>query len=225
MGNTRKVIKRNGNIVPYDTRKIYAAVEGANSDSGQEMSESAVGNVVMQIDIKLRQEKDIPVEYIQDLVEETLMDNKYFKTAKKFIIYRDLHNKRRLANKKLMESYNDLLFADAEGMDLKHDNANINTDAPMGIMLKLGAEGAKSYAKHYALPEKFAKMHTENYVHIHDLDFSFITLNCLQQDLAYIAIQSSQNDCFGGQSISALDFSLAPYVDKSFVKAIKHAAN
>jgi len=75
-----------------------------------------------------------------------------------------------------------------------------------------------------------------------------ITWNCLQQDLAKtlkggfntghgflrepnsiraaaalacIAIQSSQNDMLGGQSISCWDGALAPYVDKSFRKAFR----
>lgn len=36
--------------------------------------------------------------------------------------------------------------------------------------------------------------------------------------LTCIAIQSSQNDFFGGQAIPSLDFSLAPYVAKSYVR-------
>lgn len=250
MEELRIVVKRNGDKVPYQTKKIYAAIAGANKDSHEEMSAHAISNAVMQTDVKLQGKREISVEHIQDMVEETLMDNKYFKTAKQFIIYRDLHNKRREANKKLMASYSDLLFTDAEDMDLKRDNANINTDAPMGIMLKLGTEGAKSWALSYGLPEKFVKAHKEHAIHYHDLDFSFITLNCLQQDLgktlkggfnpghgflrepnsiraaaslACIAIQSSQNDCFGGQSINALDYALAPYVEKSFKKAYRKA--
>lgn len=144
--------------------------------------------------------------------------------------------------------YNDLLFTDAEDMDLKRDNANVNTNSPMGTMLKIGAEGAKCYANHFVIPEKFAEAHKKHLIHIHDLDFSMITFNCCQVDLgkllkggfstghgylrepnsirsaaslACIAIQSNQNDMYGGQAINALDFCLAPYVHKSFVKALK----
>ena len=68
-----------------------------------------------------------------------------------------------------MNQYNDLLFVDSEDMDLKRDNANINTDAPMGIMLKLGTEGAKNYLNHYVLPEKFKEMHMKHIEHLHEL--------------------------------------------------------
>lgn len=82
-------------------------------------------------------------------------------------MYRNKHTEQRQANQKLMEQYNELLFADAKDVDLKRDNANINTDSPMGIMLKLGTEGANCYADHYALPEKFAEADKENFIHIH----------------------------------------------------------
>ena len=81
-----------------------------------------------------------------------------------------------------------------------------------------------------------------------DKDFALITFNCLVQDLektlkngfstghgflrepnsirsaaslACIAIQSSQNDCFGGQALSNWDGALARYVRKSFAKTFK----
>ena len=246
--NNKIVIKRNGDKVDYDTRKIFAAIEGANKDSNHEMSDNAIGNTVMQVDIALHGKNSVSVEQIQDLVEETLMANKHFKTAKEYIIYREQHNKRRNAAVKLMEQYNDLFFKSAESMDLKRDNANINADSSMGIMLKLGTEGAKSYVDNYALPAEIAKADKEDWIHIHDKDFSLITFNCCQIDLAKllkggfstghgylrepnsiraaaslacIAIQSNQNDMFGGQSINALDFALAPYVKKSFKKAYR----
>ena len=160
------------------------------------------------------------------------------------------YREQRDASERLMQEYTNLLFKDAEEMDLKRDNANIDSDAPMGIMLKLGTEGAKCYADHFAIPEKFAKADRENYIHIHDKDFSFITFNCCQIDLlklfkggfstghgflrepnsvraaaslACIAIQSNQNDMFGGQSINALDYALAPYVEKSYRKHLADA--
>ncbi|MBR1695179.1 MAG: hypothetical protein IJ709_07250 [Selenomonas sp.] len=248
MEELRIVVKRNGDKVPYQTKKIYAAIAGANKDSHEEMSAHAISNAVMQTDVKLRGKREISVEHIQDMVEETLMDNKYFKTAKQFIIYRDLHDKRRNASQKLMEDYNDLLFSSAESMDLKRDNANINADSSMGIMLKLGTEGAKSYVDNYFLTPEELTADKEGFIHIHDKDFSMITFNCCQIDLgklfkggfntghgflrepnsiraaaslACIVIQSNQNEMYGGQSINALDYALAPYVDKSFKKAMK----
>ena len=244
--SVKYVTKRDGSLVEYDTKKIIAALEGANKSSGEEMTHDELMAVALQVDITLQNNDSPRVEEIQDIVEETLMRDKHFKTAKEYIIYREQHNKRRNAAVKLMGQYDDLFFKDSAEMDLKRDNANINTDGSMGIMLKLGTEGAKTYVDNYALPAEIAAADKEDYIHIHDKDFSLITFNCCQIDLAKlfaggfctghgflrepnsirtaaslacIAIQSNQNDMFGGQSINVLDFALAPYVDISFKKA------
>ena len=244
------IIKRNGEVVPFYQKKIYNAIFRA-ATSVKEMSADNVQLVTDNVTETLMtdfEDEYVSVEKIQDIVEDALMDQGFKKTAKAYILYRQKHAEQREASLDLMKQYNDLLFSDSEDVDLKRDNANINCDAPMGIMLKLGAEGAKTYADHFVHPEEFAKADKENYLHIHDKDFSLITFNCCQIDLskllkdgfstghgflrepnsiraaaslACIAIQSNQNDMFGGQSINALDYALAPYVDKSFKKALE----
>ena len=220
----KQIKKRTGDIVPFNPEKITNAIKKANTASldtilsSQELS-LLTNEVVASLD-----DTHIPtVEEIQDIVEKILIKNNRADTAKAYILYRQKHTERRNASQKLMEQYKDLLFADAKGMDSKRDNANINTDSPMGIMLKLGTEGAKCYADHFAIPDEYAKADRENYVHIHDKDFSMITANCCQIDilklfkggfstghgylrepnsirsaasLACIAIQSNQNDMF-----------------------------
>ena len=118
----------------------------------------------------------------------------------------------------------------------------------MGIMLKLGTEGAKQFVDNYILKPEVEDAHRLGFIHYHDKDFAIITANCLTIDLlklmkggfstghghvrepnsirsaasiACIAIQSSQNDFFGGQAIAAFDFAMAHYVRKSFIKALK----
>lgn len=149
---------------------------------------------------------------------------------------------------KLFNIYDQIAFGSAKESDLRRDNANINTDAPMGQMLKVGAEGMKAFIDDRVLSEEALEADKAGFIHIHDKDFSLFTFNCCQLDLkklfsggfstghgflrepnslrtaaslACIAIQSNQNEMFGGQSINALDYALAPYVDKSFKKALK----
>ena len=239
------VIKRDGRAVAFDEKKIYRAIKRA---AGSAMKPSDIQYVVDEVLDYFKNDENVSVEEIQDEVENALMHSRFTDVARDYVRYRQIHEMKRKANDALMEEYNDLLFTDPKDMDLKRDNANINTDAPMGIMLKLGTEGAKSYVYNYFLDEKVSKACKDGILHYHDADFSLITFNCLQQDLtktlrggfntghgflrepnsiraaaalACITIQSSQNDMFGGQSINAWDHSLAPYVNKSFVKAIK----
>ena len=246
-----KVRKRSGQRVNYDREKIYNAIVGANRDAStpaDKLSEDDVERVTNSVEQAIAENEIIGVEDIQDQVEKSLMAHGFFDVAKQFIVYRQKHSQRRAAQKKLMDTYRDIFFADSMDIDLKRDNANINTDASMGIMLKMGAESSKYFVDNYVLPEEFAQADKENWIHIHDKDFSLITFNCCQIDLlklfrggfstghgflrepnsirsyaslACIAIQSNQNDMFGGQSINAFDYAMAEGVKKSFRRAIK----
>ena len=246
----KTVTKRSGTTVSYDRNKIVNAIAGANRDASTEqdrLQASDIDAVTNTIELAIAEHDSIGVEEIQDVVEKSLMEHGFFDVAKQYIVYREKHARRREAQKKLMETYRDIFFADSKSVDLKRDNANINTDASMGIMLKLGAEGSKHFVDNYVLPEEYAVADHENYIHIHDKDFSLITFNCCQIDLlklfhggfstghgflrepnsirsyaslACIAIQSNQNDMFGGQSINAFDYAMAEGVKKSFKKAV-----
>lgn len=169
----RTVRKRSGLTVPYDTKKIYKAIAAANKDAGGEMKRLDINQAVLQTDIALQGKPQAEVEDVQDIVENILMKNNFYETARQYIRYRQIHEQRRKANAQLMVTYNDMLFADSKDVDLKRDNANINTDAPMGIMLKLGTEGAKSYVDNYVLDEEVLAADKAGAVHIHKLNCGF----------------------------------------------------
>ncbi|MBE8951742.1 MAG: anaerobic ribonucleoside triphosphate reductase [Quinella sp. 1Q7] len=246
-----KVRKRSGQRVNYDREKIFNAIAGANRDAttpADRLSDDDLQRVTDTVERAISANEVVGVEEIQDQVEKALMAHGFFDVAKQFIVYRQKHSQRRAAQKKLVDTYRDIFFADSVNVDLKRDNANINTDASMGIMLKLGAESSKYFVDNYVLPEEFAQADRDNWIHIHDKDFSLITFNCCQIDLlklfhggfstghgflrepnsirsyaslACIAIQSNQNDMFGGQSINAFDYAMAEGVRKSFRRAIR----
>ena len=254
------ILKRDNSIVKFDENKIIVAISKANATISKknQLTFNDILEIVGDICQKASQSKeskptldvlyDITVEEIQDIVEDSLLQ-KNQEVAKAYIRYRETQKNKRNARINLMDTYEQIFFGDAKDSDLRRDNANINTDAPMGKMLKLGAEGAKYFADHYVISEKYVKADREGWIHIHDKDFSNITFNCCQIDLgkllkngfstghgflrepnsirsaaslACIAIQANQNDMFGGQSINAIDYALAPYVAKSFRK---HLAN
>ncbi len=167
----KTVIKRSGNAVDYDRTKIFNAIAGANNDATtaeNKLQPNDIEKVTASVEVAISDFENIGVEEIQDEVEKALMAGGFFDVAKQFILYREKHSQRRMAQKKLMETYRDIFFADSVNVDLKRDNANINTDASMGIMLKLGAEGAKHFVDNYVLPEEFAKADKENWIHIHE---------------------------------------------------------
>lgn len=246
-----QVIKRDGSVVPYDHTRILNAISKARDEVSRNISDDDVRQVVKSVEDAIGDPKQISVEEIQDIVELKLMEQGLYEVARHYVLYRQRHKIRREAGTKLMDKYKEIFFTDADKADFKRSNANINTNAPMGQMLSLGTEGAKYFVDHYVLPKEIADADRENWIHIHDKDFSLITLNCCQIDLlklfkggfstghgflrepnsirsyaalACIAIQSNQNDMFGGQSINAFDYAMAEGVRKSFRKAILREA-
>lgn len=91
----KKVIKRNGSIVPFDekriTRAIYRAMMASN-EGGEKQAEKIMNEVLNALLI-LRKNKKIKnfipsVEQIQDLVENELIAGNFVQTAKSYILYR-----------------------------------------------------------------------------------------------------------------------------------------
>ena len=184
----RTIKKRSGQTVPFDTKKIYSAISKANAEvkrnnpTAHILKKPDLGAVTLQVS-NLCSDPYTSVEQVQDTVEKVLAEQGFFEVSKAYILYREKHRIRREATEHLMEQYHDLLFTDAKDNPIKRENGNINGDSPMGIMLRIGTEATKVFAKYYSMPDEFAKAHDEGWIHIHDLDFSEITWNCCQIDL------------------------------------------
>ena len=241
------IVKRDGRTVDFNIDKIADAITkafNATYRTGSDELSLKLSEEVMSI-LELEGDDAPEVEHIQDIVEKVLMDNGYISTAKAFILYRSERTRRRQMNSRLMQTYEEITFANARDSDVKRENANIDGDTAMGVMLKYGSEGAKQYYNMFVLKPDHAKAHSEGDIHIHDLDFLTLTTTCTQIDiiklfkggfstghgmlrepndiasytaLACIAIQSNQNDQHGGQSIVNFDYGMADGVKKTFVR-------
>ena len=154
------------------------------------------------------------------------------------------------ADSSLMDQLDTIAFQPSADVPVKRENANINGDTPMGVMLRFGSEAAKELYLSRHITPRFAKAHVEGDIHIHDLDFYAQTTTCTQIDLlklfhggfstghgmlrepqsiqsyaalACIAIQSNQNNQHGGQSIPNFDYAMAEGVGKSFRRNLIHS--
>lgn len=245
----KNVIKRDGRKTAYDICKITAAVAKANTATAGTMTAEEITRVARATESALI-EKNIlepSVEQIQDEVEKALIELGFSDVAKNYIIYRAKRTQMRDMRNNLMQKMHELTFSDAKNSDDKRENANVNGDTPMGLMLKYGSTAAKEYDKLFVLEKDVSDAHENGDIHIHDLDFYTTTTTCTQIDLtklfengfntghgflrkpnsimsyaalAAIAIQSNQNDQHGGQAIPAFDFMLAPGVVCTFRKAL-----
>lgn len=241
------IIKRDGRKVPYDVNKVVIAISKAMAGSRKVNKKECVklAKMVESELLKIYDGANPTVEQIQDCVEKVLMENGYSDVAKKYILYRADRTKIRELNSQLMRIYDELTFVPANDSDIKRDNANIDSDSPMGTMLKYGSEGAKSFYAKSLLTTEQSKAFLEGDIHIHDFDFYALTTTCCQIDLislfengfctghgflrepndirsygalAAIAIQANQNDQHGGQSIPNFDYAMALGVGKTYKK-------
>ena len=239
--------KRDGREVPFHREKIAQAICKAFGATYKPNNESIANQLADEV-VSILETEGIPspdVEHIQDIVEKVLMDKGYVSTAKAYILYRAERSRQREMQTRLMKRYEEIVFADAQDSDIKRENANIDGDTAMGVMLKFGSEGAKQFYRNYVLDQTHAQAHLDGDIHIHDLDFLTLTTTCCQIDiiklfkggfstghgtlrepndinsyaaLACIAIQSNQNDQHGGQSIINFDYGMAQGVSKTFIR-------
>ena len=240
------ILKRDGRLCNYDITKIENAIMKAMNAIGRNDALADAKKLAKKVEeiVDEKYKNGVPtVENIQDTVEKVLMESGYNDVAKEYIVYRANRSRVREMNTSLMKIYDEINNVDALSSDLKRDNANIDGNTAMGMMLKFGSEGAKDYFMKSVLTPEQAKAHKSGDIHIHDFDFYTLTETCCQIDidklfkggfgtghgflrepnsirtyaaLACIAIQANQNDQHGGQSIPNFDYGLAKGVVKSY---------
>ena len=124
----RKVIKRDGSIVDFNSGKIVQAIGNAFDSSGEHCIDTVndLYSQIMNELHKLKKEGYYSVEDIQDVVENVLMKKGYYKTAKLFIKYREQHKENRLLGERLsyMTSYIDSSNNAASSSE-EDSNANV----------------------------------------------------------------------------------------------------
>lgn len=245
-----QVVKRDGRRVDYDIQRIEDALFKAQAQTQQRGLKADFDVSRMASWVEEHLSKDMPeleIEIIQDTVEKTLREKHQDDCAKVYAMYRNERSKQREIRGSLMKALEQLTFQD-EG-SVKRENANIDGNTAMGMMLQYGSQASKRFAAHFLLRPEHAELHDSGAIHIHDLDFYAMgTLTCCQIDLvklfengfstgqgslrepqdiqsyaalAAIAIQSNQNDQHGGQSIPAFDVAMALGVRKTFRTIIR----
>ena len=247
-----QVQKRDNRLVDFNSSKIKTAIQECCKRIQKDYHEETLKvkehltEIVDNVCLHLPKNDIVKVEEIQDTVEQELSKVSP-QVAKEYIIYRYQRNVARDSKSALTQIYMNLTSKKSSDMDLKRENANINSDTAMGMMLKFGAEASKEFCLNHLIKPKYARMHRNGDIHIHDLDFYPMTFNCsfiplgkllkrgfstghghisepqtimCASSLACIILQANQNEMYGGQAYSCWDYDLAPYVAKSYVKIL-----
>ena len=238
------VIKRDGREVDFDKSKIFNAVYKAFEQLGKPVEEST------QVASKIANEientnKNYTVEEIQDIVEKKLMATAHKDVAKAYINYRQLHKMARSQYKELMDAVGEKL----SGNNIENQNANVDEHSFGGRMGEATRIVTKKFALEYLVSPMAKHNHENNEIYIHDLDnYAVGCHNCLSipfDDLLAKGFNTRQTDVrpaqsintafqlvavifqlqslqqFGGVSATHLDWTMVPYVRKSFWKHFK----
>ena len=243
-----KVIKRDGRKVDFDKAKIISAVSKAfieqyeNLDLDMESCILKIANDIYNISDK----KELHVEEIQDIIEKKLMTTKYKEVAKAYINYRYLHSIARDKYKEMMDTVAEKLSA----KNVQNQNANVDEASFGGRIGEAADVVTKKYALDYLVSPMARENHENNKIYIHDLNsYAVGSHNCLSipfDDLLAKGFNTRQTDVrpaqsinaafqlvavifqiqslqqFGGVSATHLDWTMVPYVRKSFYKHFKN---
>ena len=243
------VVKRDGTEMPYDSNKIYYAVMKAIKEVDGDISRGYLAaNIAKSVDSYMEEHtvECITVEEIQDLVENLLIyPGDYPEIARAYIRYRYKRELARNNYKELMDTVGEKLSA----ANVQNQNANVDEYSFGGRMGEMNSAVARKYALEYLVSPMARKNHEENMIYIHDLDhYAVGSHNCLSipfDDLLAKGFNTRQTDVrpansvntafqlvavifqlqslqqFGGVSATHLDWTMVPYVRKSFAKHFK----
>ena len=235
--------KRDGRIVEFNKKKIVNAILKAFEQVDGEVSEYAIekANNIANF-IEKENEEILTVEEVQDLVENGLMSTKRKDVARAYIRYRQERERIRNWNTRMM----DKVAVKLEASDVQNQNANVDEYSFGGRRGEADAVIFKEMALDNIMSEMARNNHLNNEIYIHDLDSYALGMhNCLtipfdkllaegfntrQTDvrpansvntacqLVAVIFQLQSLQQFGGVSASHLDWTLVPYVRKSFWK-------
>ena len=239
------IIKRDGTKEEFNGQKImdailkaFEAVDGKIS----EYAETKAYNIAEYIESISDNGIELTIDQIQDLVQKGLMSTKRKDVAEAYIVYR--HERDRIRTRKT--SLRKEIERALRGNDLQNQNANVDEASFGGRKGEASAALMKDIALNDIMSPMARKNHLENMIYTHDLDSYAVGMhNCLTipfDDLLANGFNTRQTDVrpansvntafqlvavifqlqslqqFGGVSASHIDWTMVPYVRKSFVK-------
>ena len=249
------IIKRNGSKVPFDQQKIINAINAAFMEvDGKIYETDTAEDIAHEIALTiLRSPIDVEVETIQDWVEDYLMRSERRDVARAYIRYRYKKEVARSYNDDFIKAIGEKLNA----TNVQNQNANVDEASFGGRIGEAASVMTKRYALDFLVSDMARKNHENNEIYIHDLDaYAVGSHNCLSipfDDLLANGFNTRQGDIrpagsintafqlvavifqlqslqqFGGVSATHIDWTMVPYVRKSFAKhysdGLKYFAN
>ena len=239
-----QVIKRDGTLVEFDRKRIENAINAAFMEvDGQLYETDTAKDISIDIDVIVKKlHEPVSVETIQDWVEDFLMRSERRDVARAYIRYRYKKEVARNHSDEFMNAIGEKLAA----KNVQNQNANVDEESFGGREGEASSLMTKQYALDYIVSKMAKDNHLGNMIYLHDLDkYTVGSHNCLSipfDDLLAKGFNTRQTDVrpagsvntafqlvavifqlqslqqFGGVSATHLDWTMVPYVRKSFAK-------
>ena len=235
-----EIRKRDGRVEPFDINKVINAILKAMMQA-DELDEDVAKRIATKV-ANYTGTSPVDVERIQDMVENGLMASRCKKTAKEYIKYRENRNQERQKNNKLNQQIEDILMCN----HVQNQNANVDEYSFGGRKFESANVLHKDIALNVFIRPEVAQAHRESRIYLHDLsEYDIGEHNCLFADLQRllnngfstrngdvrpansfstacqliaVIFQIQSQVQFGGVASCHLDYDLAPFVQKSFIK-------
>ena len=236
--------KRDGSYCSFDKSRIITAINKAflevdgqiyETDTAEDIADEIQGYL-------LADPSKRTVESIQDLVEKLLMESERKDVAKSYIRYRYKKEVSRNYSNDFIKAIREKLDA----RNIQNQNANVDEASFGGRTGEASGAMTKRLALDYICSNMAKWNHEHNRIYIHDLDSYYVgSHNCLSipfDDLLANGFNTRQTDVrparsvntacqlvavifqlqslqqFGGVAATHIDWTMVPYIRKSFMK-------
>ena len=222
------VVKRSGQRVSFNASKVAIAIKKA-FDSVAAPDDKKVfkifEKVLNYINDNYKDRKTINVEDIQDIIENTLYNEKCYSVYNAF---KDYRQKRALSRKVFAEKQQHKFVKAIEKIEessINKDNSKSGDD----LIYDFGKIISSEYTKSYILDTKSVRASEEGNIYIHDLDY--FTLGMFPNlhlklnkklvdecdvDKLLIEIINVEREVYGEVSLNNFDSMIAPFVLKKY---------
>ena len=169
--NFMVIIKRSGEEVLFDRRKIENAIAKANTSVEEWERASAKDRELVARRVEEIAETaghPMGVEEIQDAVEEELMKLQLFKLARNYTVYR---YKREIARKSNTTDEQIMSLIERNNEEVKQENSNKNPTINSVQRDYMAGEVSKDLTRRFLLPPDIVQAHEEGLIQFHDSDY------------------------------------------------------
>ena len=243
----KRVIKRDGKFQDFNFAKIEDVVSKAFKSCNLEVPDKFITQLKEEVDKFISDKENIDIEDIQDIIQKFLIKKNKYDVVESFILCREKRRIAREQKSKLVKGMREKL----EAKNVQNQNANVDEMSFGGRIGEASRVATKQIALDYYMSNMARENHLNNEIYVHDLD-SYVSgmHNCLsipfdqllangfntrQTDvrpansintafqLVAVIFQLQSLQQFGGVSATHLDWTMVPYVRKSFYKHYKDA--